>query len=327
MVWYGVAARPRRSCSRRCSALLLTWPPWASARCSRALTVAYRDFRYVVPFMVQLWMFATPCIYMPATGIESPRWHVGAAAEPGLRPDRQLPRRRPGRPVGPLLPWRLQPPSLSCCSSSAASTSAAWSAASPTSSNFACLRCTPSRSTPRRNGTGLGLANGRHVSRTLCHTSFQALCDRHGAAATYFTDQAVFTDRTARNHPADSGQASRRDRHAHPSLEHAAVRAMDVIMPATPSSTICRRRLSSRSFKAYTMPFRSWTKPHKLPWRPLFLRLPVQNVSAQPRVPGGCVGRAVHDLGGRRRPNYPAPRPEPVRLPPAARRRRCGRSR
>lgn len=29
-----------------------------------ALTVAYRDFRYVVPFAVQLWMFATPCIYM-----------------------------------------------------------------------------------------------------------------------------------------------------------------------------------------------------------------------------------------------------------------------
>jgi len=29
-----------------------------------ALTTAYRDFRYVVPFMVQLWMFATPCIYV-----------------------------------------------------------------------------------------------------------------------------------------------------------------------------------------------------------------------------------------------------------------------
>lgn len=29
-----------------------------------ALTVAYRDFRYVVPFMIQLWMFATPAIYM-----------------------------------------------------------------------------------------------------------------------------------------------------------------------------------------------------------------------------------------------------------------------
>jgi lipopolysaccharide transport system permease protein len=35
-----------------------------------ALTVAYRDFRYVVPFGVQLWMFATPCIYLdPATAV------------------------------------------------------------------------------------------------------------------------------------------------------------------------------------------------------------------------------------------------------------------
>jgi lipopolysaccharide transport system permease protein len=36
-----------------------------------ALTVAYRDFRYVVPFSVQLWMFATPCIYLqPETVLE-----------------------------------------------------------------------------------------------------------------------------------------------------------------------------------------------------------------------------------------------------------------
>jgi lipopolysaccharide transport system permease protein len=35
-----------------------------------ALTVAYRDFRHVVPFLVQLWMFATPCIYLQA-GSES----------------------------------------------------------------------------------------------------------------------------------------------------------------------------------------------------------------------------------------------------------------
>ena len=32
-----------------------------------ALNVAYRDFRYVVPFLVQLWMFATPSIYMNAS--------------------------------------------------------------------------------------------------------------------------------------------------------------------------------------------------------------------------------------------------------------------
>jgi lipopolysaccharide transport system permease protein len=29
-----------------------------------ALNVAYRDFRYVIPFLVQVWMFATPTIYM-----------------------------------------------------------------------------------------------------------------------------------------------------------------------------------------------------------------------------------------------------------------------
>jgi homopolymeric O-antigen transport system permease protein len=39
-----------------------------------ALTVAYRDFRYVVPFMVQLWMFATPSIYLHADAFASPRW-------------------------------------------------------------------------------------------------------------------------------------------------------------------------------------------------------------------------------------------------------------
>lgn len=38
-----------------------------------ALTVAYRDFRYVVSFSVQLWMFATPCIYLDATKVVGPR--------------------------------------------------------------------------------------------------------------------------------------------------------------------------------------------------------------------------------------------------------------
>lgn len=38
-----------------------------------ALTVAYRDFRYVVPFGIQLWMFATPCIYLDAAKVVGPR--------------------------------------------------------------------------------------------------------------------------------------------------------------------------------------------------------------------------------------------------------------
>jgi len=39
-----------------------------------ALTVAYRDFRYVVPFMMQFWMFATPSIFMNAADAVGPRW-------------------------------------------------------------------------------------------------------------------------------------------------------------------------------------------------------------------------------------------------------------
>jgi lipopolysaccharide transport system permease protein len=29
-----------------------------------ALNVAFRDFRYVIPFMIQIWMLGTPTIYM-----------------------------------------------------------------------------------------------------------------------------------------------------------------------------------------------------------------------------------------------------------------------
>jgi lipopolysaccharide transport system permease protein len=39
-----------------------------------ALTVAYRDFRHIVPFMIQLWMFATPVIYLQAGDAVGPRW-------------------------------------------------------------------------------------------------------------------------------------------------------------------------------------------------------------------------------------------------------------
>ena len=39
-----------------------------------ALTVAYRDFRHVIPFMVQLWMFATPSVYMQTSSMLHPRW-------------------------------------------------------------------------------------------------------------------------------------------------------------------------------------------------------------------------------------------------------------
>ena len=45
-----------------------------------ALTVAYRDFRYVVPFMIQLWMFITPVIYPPS--IVPERWRLVYSLNP-----------------------------------------------------------------------------------------------------------------------------------------------------------------------------------------------------------------------------------------------------
>lgn len=48
-----------------------------------ALNVAYRDFRYVIPFLVQLWMFATPTVYMqPAVEADAGRAAATSTAPP-----------------------------------------------------------------------------------------------------------------------------------------------------------------------------------------------------------------------------------------------------
>ena len=39
-----------------------------------ALTVSYRDFRYVIPFMVQIWMYVTPVVYGVGFIPETYRW-------------------------------------------------------------------------------------------------------------------------------------------------------------------------------------------------------------------------------------------------------------
>ena len=43
--------------------LAIMFTALGAGTCLSALTVSYRDFRYVVPFMVQLWMFVTPVVY------------------------------------------------------------------------------------------------------------------------------------------------------------------------------------------------------------------------------------------------------------------------
>lgn len=45
-----------------------------------ALSVAYRDFRYVVPFMLQIWMFASPVAY--PLGVVPEKWQVVYSLNP-----------------------------------------------------------------------------------------------------------------------------------------------------------------------------------------------------------------------------------------------------
>ncbi|HZL36079.1 MAG TPA: ABC transporter permease [Tepidisphaeraceae bacterium] len=47
-----------------------------------ALNVAYRDFKYVLPFMVQLWLFATPTVYMQPDASASARMQFALAINP-----------------------------------------------------------------------------------------------------------------------------------------------------------------------------------------------------------------------------------------------------
>jgi lipopolysaccharide transport system permease protein len=47
-----------------------------------ALNVAYRDFRYVIPFLVQVWLFATPSVYMETAELHSGRWSLLLALNP-----------------------------------------------------------------------------------------------------------------------------------------------------------------------------------------------------------------------------------------------------
>jgi lipopolysaccharide transport system permease protein len=48
-----------------------------------SLTVTYRDFRFIIPFMIQLWMFATPAIFLHPDSLPlSPRWSPLLALNP-----------------------------------------------------------------------------------------------------------------------------------------------------------------------------------------------------------------------------------------------------
>ena len=69
--------------------LLVVWTAIASlgiAYLLSALTVAYRDFKFVIPFMVQIWQFLSPVVYPSSMVPDRYRWllcaqsaHVGSS--------------------------------------------------------------------------------------------------------------------------------------------------------------------------------------------------------------------------------------------------------
>jgi lipopolysaccharide transport system permease protein len=73
MIWYGVGWSLHLLMAPMLL-LAIMFTALGAGTCLSALTVSYRDFRFVVPFMVQLWMFVTPVVY-PASLIPAQwRW-------------------------------------------------------------------------------------------------------------------------------------------------------------------------------------------------------------------------------------------------------------
>lgn len=75
MIWYGVTPNP--------TILFLPFSVLFSYMAAigvgmwlSALNVKYRDIRYVVPFLIQLWLFATPVIYPNTLVPEKYRWLI-----------------------------------------------------------------------------------------------------------------------------------------------------------------------------------------------------------------------------------------------------------
>lgn len=73
MVWYDIAWTPQLLAAPLLIVALVFVALGVGTLLS-ALVVRYRDFRYVVPFGLQMWLFATPVIYPASLFPESYRW-------------------------------------------------------------------------------------------------------------------------------------------------------------------------------------------------------------------------------------------------------------
>ena len=95
MIYYGIAPGPGLLLVPVFLALL-TLAALGVGTLLGALNVYYRDFRYVVPFLVQIWMFATPSVYMQPKADAGGLVQTIMALNPVNRAGRRFPQRRAG---------------------------------------------------------------------------------------------------------------------------------------------------------------------------------------------------------------------------------------
>ena len=73
LAWYGIAP-PIRLLAAPAFALLAAASAFAPGVWLAALNVRYRDVRYAIPFLVQIWLFVTPVAY--SSGLVPERWRL-----------------------------------------------------------------------------------------------------------------------------------------------------------------------------------------------------------------------------------------------------------
>lgn len=84
LVFYRVPVRPTTLWMLPISVILVLVLGTAVGLWMSALNVKYRDVRYALPFLIQLWMFATPIIYPPTIVPDRWRWLLSLNPMTGL---------------------------------------------------------------------------------------------------------------------------------------------------------------------------------------------------------------------------------------------------
>ena len=100
MVWYGVAPGAAALLLPLLIALL-SLAALGIGTLLAALNVAYRDVRYVIPFLVQLWLFATPSIYLE-TSAETGAPAAAAPSNSATAASSPTSAKAEGRPANPV---------------------------------------------------------------------------------------------------------------------------------------------------------------------------------------------------------------------------------